>query len=90
MPVCIKGQIKVTFTIPSGLGRFCRGRWCIPGFHEDLGPVSQPAIAQHFPWTLGGTGASADHSGFPLARGRWQSYTDHVSVHALITWLIMH
>lgn len=73
MPVCIKGQIKVTFTVPSGLGRFCRGgRWCIPGFSEDLGPVSQPTTVRHFIWTLGGTGASAGHSGFPLARGQWQ------------------
>lgn len=34
----------MTFTIPSGLGRFCRGRRYIPGFHEDLGPIS---LARH-------------------------------------------
>ena len=28
----------MTFIVPSGSGRVCRGRWCIPGLHGDLPP----------------------------------------------------
>lgn len=38
MPVCTKGQINLTFIVPSGSGRVCGGRWCIPGLHEDRLP----------------------------------------------------
>ena len=69
MPVCIKGQIKITFIVPFGLGRVCRARWFIPGFHEAFCPFPQPTTMRHFTRSLEGRGASVDHRGIPL--GTW-------------------
>lgn len=72
LPVCIKGQAQGDFHHPFWVGECSAGEGgTSQGSMKTWVPFPSPPHSATLPMDSGRTGASAGHSGFPLAR-RWQ------------------